>query len=58
MFGALFIAGVIPQPESHFILAPTAEEIVEPTAARASSGQMRGFAKTVLPEAIVKLAIA
>src|ERR1019366_6449466 len=58
MFGALCVAGVIPQPESYIILAPTAEEIVKPAAARASSGQMRGFAKAVLPEAVVKLAVA
>src|ERR1035437_6004761 len=58
MFGALFVAGVIPQPEPHIVLAPTAKEIVKPTAARASSGQMRGFAKAVLPETVVKLAIA
>src|ERR1035437_9404173 len=58
MFGALFVAGVIPQPESHIVLPPTAEEIVKPTAAKASSGQMRGFAKAVFPEAGVKLDIA
>jgi hypothetical protein len=53
MFSALFVAGVIPQPEPHIILVPTAEEIVKPTTARASSGQMRGFAQAMLPEAVV-----
>ena len=58
MFGALFVARVIPQREPHVVLAPTAEEIVKPTAAQAPPGQMRGFAKAVLPEAVVKLARA
>ena len=46
------------EPKSHIVLAPTAEGVVKPTAAQASSRQMRGFAQPMVPEVVVKLAIA
>src|SRR5580704_12526531 len=49
VFGALVIAGVIAQPELHFVLAPTAEEVVKPAASRIASGQMCRIAQAALP---------
>src|SRR5437867_8826978 len=50
VLGAVLIAGVVTQPELHLVLAPTAEEVVEPAAPGVAAGQMRRLAQPACPE--------
>src|SRR5205085_6422637 len=58
VFGALLIAGVVAQPQLHVVLPPTAEEVVEPAAARIASGQVRRLAQAACPQLGVELPVA
>src|SRR6266852_9627325 len=58
VFGALFVAGIVAQPELHFFVAPTSEKIVKPAPARMTARQIRRIAQAALPKFGVKFAIA
>src|SRR2546425_9268766 len=57
VLGAVLIRGVVAQPELHFVITPTAEEIVKPAAARIAAGQMRRIAQTALSQFGVKFPV-
>ncbi len=58
VLGAFVVGGVAAQPELHLRVAPTAEEVVKPAAARIATRQMAGIAQAALPEFGVKFAVA
>src|SRR5882672_672052 len=55
---AFLVAGVVAQPELHIVLAPNAQEVVEPAAARTAAGQMCRVTQTALPEFSVEFTVS
>ena len=57
VLGAFGVGGVVAEPELHLVVAPTAEDVVEPASARVASGQVRWVAQAARPEFGVEVAV-
>lgn len=57
VLGAVFVAGVVAEPELHVVSAPRAKEVMKLAAAQVAAQEMGGIAQAALPECGVKFAI-